>query len=77
MNAIEVAGGTMSQQPLCAGCRHFRPAGGTILSAEPACGAPPAAAGSEFASYFESRRLLLRARNSASCDFRLETASSA
>ncbi len=57
---------------LCAGCRHFRPAGGTILSAEPACGAAGTAAGSDFQSYFQSRRLLLRARNSASCEFRLE-----
>ena len=57
---------------LCVGCRHFRPAGSTILSAEPACGAPGTTAGSDFQSYFQSRRLLLRARNSASCEFRLD-----
>jgi hypothetical protein len=66
---------------LCVGCRHFRPAGSTILSAEPACGAPGTApgtaAGSDFQSYFQSRRLLLRARNSASCEFRLENISPA
>lgn len=60
---------------LCSGCRHFRPAGSTILSAEPACGAPSVAAGSDFQSYFESRRLLLRARNNATCEFHLEEAS--
>ena len=60
---------------LCTGCRHFRPAGSNILSAEPACGAPGTAAGSDFQSYFQSRRLLLRARSSASCEFRLETGS--
>jgi hypothetical protein len=62
---------------LCAGCRHFRPAGGIILSAEPACGAPRTAAGSDFESYFASRRLLLRARNSATCEFRMEDVSPA
>jgi hypothetical protein len=65
------------QPALCAGCRHFRPAGGIILSAEPACGAPRTAAGSDFQSYFESRRLLLRARNSATCEFRTENVSPA
>ena len=60
---------------LCSGCRHFRPAGSNILSAEPACGAPCTAAGSDFQSYFQSRRLLLRARSSASCEFRLENGS--
>jgi len=63
----------ISVPTLCAGCRHFRPAGGSILSAEPACGAPRAAESSDFQSYFESRRLLLRARNTSSCDLRMES----
>jgi hypothetical protein len=57
----------------CAGCRHFKAAGSTILSAEPACGATRGAAGSDFQSYFESRRLLLRARAAASCQYHLAT----
>jgi hypothetical protein len=75
---LSLGGSAMGTYPvLCAGCRHFRPAGSTILSAEPACGAPDTAVGSDFQSYFQSRRLLLRARNSASCEFRLENISPA
>jgi hypothetical protein len=55
----------------CAGCHHFRPAGSAILSAEPACGAPRTTVGSDFQAYFESRRLLLRARSAASCEHHL------
>jgi hypothetical protein len=57
---------------LCAGCRHFCPNGGAILSAEPACNAPVGSATSQFQTYFSSRRRLVRARSASTCDWRIE-----
>lgn len=56
----------------CTGCRYFRADGSAILSAEPACAAPVSNAASEFQSYFDSRRRLLRARSAARCDLRAD-----
>ena len=75
MDDLAVAAQDRPRTGFCVGCCHFRPAGSTILSAEPACSAPSQAAGSEFRSYFESRRLLLRAWNNSACDLRLESRS--
>jgi hypothetical protein len=73
MTDQSIANFSSTTPALCAGCSHFKAAGSTILTAEPACGARRSAAGSDFQSYFESRRLLLRARAAASCQYHLAT----